>query len=166
MPGSGKSTVGILLAKLVALGFVDTDILIQTKTDRPLQDIVDNDGYLALRRIEEEVILKVNCVDHVIATGGSAVYSDRAMQHLKAKGITVFLNVDMATLKSRVRDYETRGLAKRPDQTVEDLFAERFALYRKYADLAIDCIGLTHEEVCAKIVREMKNENPHSRQAV
>ena len=128
MPGSGKSTVGIILAKLTGRGFVDTDILIQTATQRSLQDIVDHDGYQALRRIEEEVILKLDRRDHVIATGGSAVYSDRAILHLKSYGIAVFLLADLHTLRRRVHDYDTRGLAKRPDQTLEDLVVDLTAL--------------------------------------
>ena len=155
MPGSGKSTVGVILAKLMSLGFIDTDVLIQTREGRTLQDIVDKDGFMVLRRIEADVLLKLECRDHVIATGGSAVYSSDAMRHLKSNGIAVFLNVDLATLKSRVHDYDTRGLAKRPDQSVDDLFAERFALYRQYADITIDCVGLTHEEVCARIMKEL-----------
>jgi shikimate kinase len=155
MPGAGKSTVGVILAKLMSLGFIDTDVLIQTEQGRALQDIMDRDGYLVLRRIEEEVLMKLMCRNHVIATGGSAVYSQDAMRHLKENGIVVFLNVDLATLKARVRDYDTRGLAKRPDQTVDDLFAERFALYRQYADVSVDCVGLTHEEVCARIMKEL-----------
>lgn len=156
MPGSGKSTVGVLLAKLTSRGFIDTDVLIQTREGRTLQDIVDEDGYMVLRRIEEEVLLKLECRDHVIATGGSAVYSSDAMGHLKVNAVAVFLNVDLSTLKSRVHDYDTRGLAKRPDQSVDDLFAERFALYRRYADITIDCAGLTHEEVCARVIRELE----------
>ena len=156
MPGSGKSTVGVILARLTARNFVDTDVLIQTQQGRSLQDIVDRDGYLSLRGIEENVILALDCRDHVIATGGSAVYSSAAMAHLKPHGIVVFLHVDMPTLRSRVEDYETRGLAKRPDQSLDDLFAERFALYRKYADITIDCIGLAHEEVCARIIKELE----------
>jgi shikimate kinase len=156
MPGSGKSTVGVLLAKLAALDFVDTDILIQSEQHRPLQDIVDHDGYLALRQIEEDVLLRLRVREHVIATGGSAVYSHAAMEHLKADATTVFLEVDMATLRARVKDYDTRGLAKRPDQTLEELFEERSALYRRrYADVTISGIGLTHEEVCAAILREL-----------
>ena len=156
MPGSGKSTVGVILAKLLSMGFIDTDVMIQTEKGRTLQDIVDRDGYLVLRRIEEEVLLRLNCRSHVIATGGSAVYSRKAMRHLKENGTAVFLNVDLATLKARVHDYDTRGLAKRPDQSVDDLFAERFALYRQYADITIDCVGLTHEEVCARIMKELE----------
>jgi len=151
MPGSGKSTVGVILAKLLAKNFVDTDVLIQTQEGRSLQDIVDHDGYLALRAIEERILLGLACRNCVVATGGSAVYSDSAMHHLKKSGTAVFLDVDMATLKARVHDYETRGLAKRPDQTVDDLFAERFALYRKYGDITVNCVGLNHEEVCEKI---------------
>jgi len=156
MPGSGKSTVGVILAKLLSRGFIDTDVLIQTSENRLLQDIVDRDGYMALRSIEEDILRKLDCRDHVIATGGSAVYSPIAMSHLKERGLFIFLNVDMRTLESRVRDYSTRGLAKRPDQTMNDLFAERFALYTKYADITIDCIGITHEEVCARIISELK----------
>lgn len=156
MPGSGKSTVGVILARLTARNFVDTDVLIQTQQGRTLQDIVDRDGYLTLRGIEENVLLKLNCRDHVVATGGSAVYSSAAMAHLKSQGIAVFLHVDLRTLRSRVEDYDTRGLAKRPDQSLDDLFAERLALYREYADVTVDCIGLTHEEVCATIIKELE----------
>jgi len=163
MPGSGKSTIGVLLAKMTSRDFVDTDVLIQTSRGRSLQDIVDTEGYLALRRAEEEVILKLDCRNCVIATGGSAVYSDAAMRHLRSTGIVVFLDVDLATLRSRVRDYDTRGLAKRPDQTLEDLFAERSALYRKHSDVAIACVGLAHEEVCIKIIEEVKQGTRRAR---
>jgi shikimate kinase len=156
MPGSGKSTVGVLLAKLLGKNFVDTDVLIQTQQGRSLQDIVDNSGYLTLRAIEERVLLGLLLRNCVIATGGSAVYSLSAMEHLRADGIGIFLDADLATLKSRVRDFATRGLAKRADQTLEDLFKERCALYRKYADITIECAGLSHEEVCAKISEELQ----------
>ncbi len=163
MPGSGKSTVGVILAKLTGRDFIDTDVLIQAEDGRSLQDIVDEDGYLVLREIEEKALLGLTCAHHVIATGGSAVYSCRAMAHLKTDGIAVFLNVDMDTLKARVHDYDTRGLAKRPDQSVDDLFTERYALYRQYADVTIDCVGLTHEEVCAKIILELSARGPAGR---
>ena len=156
MPGSGKSTVGVILAKLTGRDFVDTDVLIQKEQCRSLQDIVDQDGYLKLREIEEKTILKLDCRNHVIATGGSAVYSQAAMGHLKSNGIAVFLNVDLQTLFTRVQDYDTRGLAKRADQGVADLFAERHALYRRYADVIIDCEGITHETVCEKIMQDLK----------
>lgn len=151
MPGAGKSTVGILLAKQTARAFVDTDVLIQTAQGRTLQHIVDTDGYLALRQIEEQVLLGLSLQNHVIATGGSAAYSDKAMRHLKKSGPVVFLDADLDTLQARVGDYSQRGIAKRADQSFSQLFDERFALYTQYADLTIPCAGLTQDEVCARI---------------
>jgi shikimate kinase len=152
MPGSGKSTVGIILAKLTSCHFVDTDILIQTSQGRTLQDIVDTEGYMVLREIEERILLKLDCFDHVIATGGSAVYSHAAMTHLKSNGVVVFLKVELPILESRIHDFATRGLAKRPEQSIEDLFEERFVLYTKYADVTIECKDFTQEEVCEDII--------------
>ena len=102
MPGAGKSTVGVILAKKTACAFVDTDVLIQTSQRRTLQDIVDTDGYAVLRKIEEEILLALCVRNNVIATGGSAVYSDRAMTHLKSGGILIFLSTTLSTLESRV----------------------------------------------------------------
>lgn len=152
MPGAGKSTVGVVLAKQTSRDFVDTDLLIQSSQRRPLQDIVDRDGYLSLREIEEGVLLGLSVQNCVIATGGSAVYSHRAMTHLASEGCVVFLEVDLPELESRVGDVSLRGLAKRPDQSFSDLFHERCALYRQYAEITITCSGLTHEEVCAEII--------------
>ncbi|HSW63690.1 MAG TPA: shikimate kinase [Dissulfurispiraceae bacterium] len=152
MPGAGKSTVGIILAKQLSKDFVDTDVLIQVSQGRILQDIVDNDGYMVLREIEERVLWGLAYDNCVVSTGGSAVYSDTAMKHLKAKGICVFLDADIATLRARVHDYEVRGLAKRPDQTFAELFEERLILYRKYADVTVSCIGVTQEEVSRSII--------------
>ena len=156
MPGAGKSTVGVILAKLTSRDFIDTDVLIQIAQGRLLQNIVDTEGYMALRSIEEDILLGLHCYHHVIATGGSAVYSHAAMEHLKSSGIIVFLDVDLSTLESRVRDFDTRGLAKRPDQPFSDLFKERLILYRKYADVTIDCAKLSQEEVCAQIINRVK----------
>jgi shikimate kinase len=157
MPGSGKSTVGIILAKTTSCNFIDTDILIQLRESRSLQNIVDSEGPMALRRVEEEVILSVNCRNHVIATGGSAAYSHTAMSHLKKRGIVVFLHATIDTLKSRIRDYDTRGLARRPDQSFEDLFHERLALYQQYADITILNNNLTQEDVCVEILKKLKS---------
>jgi len=156
MPGSGKSTVGVILAKMTSHDFVDTDVLIQTLTGRSLQDIVDMESHLALRRIEEDVLLGLNCGNHVIATGGSAAYSHAAMMHLKSNGLMVFLDVDLPTLASRVIDFDTRGLAKRPDQSFADLLHERYPLYTKYADVTVACSKLTQEGVCAKIIKALR----------
>ena len=160
MPGAGKSTVGVILAKLTSRDFIDTDVLIQVSQGRLLQNIVDTEGYLALRRIEEDILLGLRCSHHVIATGGSAVYSHAAMEHLKSNGIVVFLDVDLSTLKLRVPGFDTRGLAKRPDQSLSELFDERIVLYRKYADLTLDCAGLSQEEVCTQIIKRAKTGKP------
>ncbi|MFO8111165.1 MAG: shikimate kinase [Desulfosalsimonadaceae bacterium] len=154
MPGAGKSTVGVILAKLTSRDFVDTDLLIQTSQKRTLQDIVDTDGYAALRKIEEEVLTGLFVENHVIATGGSAVYSDPAMKHMRSLGVVIFLDTDLPTLATRVHNFRTRGLAKKPDQDFADLYNERSGLYAKYADTTIRCSGLTHEEVCAKIIEQ------------
>lgn len=152
MPGSGKSTIGVILAKHCGRAFIDTDLLIQTRTRRTLQEIVDSEGYLALRRIEEEVLLALRVTNTVIATGGSAVYSGAAMEHLRAAGVVVFLDADLPTLRSRLNDFGSRGLARRPDQSFEQLYDERRPLYERYADMTVSCAGLTHEEVSARII--------------
>ena len=156
MPGAGKSTVGVLLAKLTCRSFVDTDVLIQSSRGRPLQDIVDREGHLALRDIEERIIVQLDCRNCVIATGGSAVYSSSAMARLKERGIVVFLHADLSVLEARIPDLDTRGLAKRPDQSFRELFEERSPLYEKYADITIECGPLTHEEVCEQIIGALK----------
>jgi len=155
MPGSGKSTVGVILAKQLSRGFVDTDLLIQTGQGRSLQRIVDSDGFQALRDIEERILLQLSCSNQVIATGGSAAYSRPAMTHLKQGGIVVFLHADLETLNRRVRDFSERGLAKCPGQTLDDLFRERSSLYTAYADITIDSCLLTHEEVCSRIIEQL-----------
>jgi shikimate kinase len=155
MPGSGKSTVGVVLAKQSARDFIDTDVIIQTSEGRSLQEIVDLDGFMALRRIEEETLLRISLRNHVIATGGSAVYSEAAMVHLKSQGFAVFLDTDLPILKARIHDLGTRGIAMSPSQSLDDLNKERLPLYRKYADLVVECGNLTHEEVSAKIIAEL-----------
>ncbi len=155
MPGAGKSTVGIILAKMTSRDFIDTDILIQMSTGRSLQEIVDTDGPLALRRIEEEVILTLAGRKHVIATGGSAVYSAAAMDHLRSSGTVVFLDLGLSVVLSRIHDIHSRGIAKRAEQSLEELFEERLVLYRKYADITIACEGLTQEEVCMQIIADL-----------
>ena len=152
MPGAGKSTIGLMLAKALAKDFVDTDLLIQLRENKTLQDIVDNQGYLSLRAIEEQVLLESHYTDHVIATGGSAVYSEKAMHHLKQFGPIIFLDVPLTLLNERIKDFATRGLARRADQTFEELFNERRSLYEKFADLRVDCNGKTPEQIIDQII--------------
>ncbi|HBM51403.1 MAG TPA: shikimate kinase [Marinobacter sp.] len=153
MPGSGKSTVGVLAAKRLGMGFVDTDLLIQEEAGRTLQEIVDQDGYQALRHIEEQVLLKLSVENQVISTGGSAVYSDAAMRHLKANGTVVFLDIPLDVVIQRIGDYSLRGISRRPDQSLSELFDERFALYSRYADITVKGEGLTQDQVCEAVVK-------------
>lgn len=152
MPGSGKSTVGVLLAKRLGLGFIDTDLLIQEEAGRTLQEIIDGDGYQALRRIEEQVLLKLDVQRQVISTGGSAVYSAPAMAHLKTGGVVVFLDIPLEVVLERIGDHSARGISRRPDQSLEELFIERFELYSRVADIAIDCVGRNQEGVCDTVL--------------
>jgi shikimate kinase len=152
MPGSGKSTVGVLLAKEAEMDFLDTDVLIQTTEARSLQDIVDRDGYLALRAVEERIILSLQVRHTVIATGGSAVYSEKGVAHLKSGGILVFIDVPLSELERRVGDFSRRGLAKRPDQSFDELYAERLMLYHRCADVTLTWKGQTPEQVARDIL--------------
>jgi shikimate kinase len=157
MPGAGKSTIGVIMAKQAGMAFVDTDVTIQISQQRTLQDIIDTQGYLALRQIEEDVLLSLELDDHVIATGGSAAYSHAAMMHLKEHGVVVFLEVSLATLEKRIHNFATRGLAKRDDQSFENLFDERMHLYQKYADIHINCGEMSQEDLSELILQKVKD---------
>lgn len=159
MPGAGKSTVGIVLAKRLGMRFIDTDIVIQTEENRTLQEIVDTCGYAELRRIEERVLLGLPHSGHIVATGGSVVYGDAGMQSLKANGIVVFLDVGFRALVDRVGDFTSRGLAKPPDQTFEELYNERKPLYLRYADHTIRSDSLSLENTVTRIVRIVAGDN-------
>lgn len=150
MPGAGKSTLGILLAKELGLDFIDTDVSIQVREGKTLQHISDEKGYLALRDIEEQVLLTENITGKVVSTGGSAVYSDAGMAHLKQDSVVVFLDVPLAELEQRISNFSTRGIARRQDQSFDDLFDERSTLYQRYADIRLDCSSLSVDEVLQK----------------
>ncbi len=153
MPGAGKSTTGIILAKNLGLGFFDTDILIQINQQKRLQDILDSKGYLDLRKIEEQEILKINIENNVISTGGSAVYSQQAMTHLQSISKIIFLKADFEVLEKRINNFATRGIAKAENQTFKELFKERQILYKKYADITINCNVLTQDLAAEKIIK-------------
>ncbi|WP_150910175.1 shikimate kinase [Marinobacter halotolerans] len=155
MPGCGKSTVGVLLAKRLGLGFTDTDLVIQQETGRTLQAIVDSDGYEALRRIEGQVLLTLDVKGHVIATGGSAVYSDSAMAHLARNGVVVFLDIPLEEVVRRIGDHSLRGISRHPDQTLDNLFRERYALYSRYGQITLAAGEQTPDQVCEALVAEL-----------
>lgn len=156
MPGSGKSTTGVILAKLLSFGFIDTDILIQLNLKRSLQDIVDKEGHIFLRQVEEEEIMKIRPEKSVISTGGSAVYSKKAMAHLSSFSEICFLRADFNVIKKRIRNFDQRGIARARDQSFYDLFMERQPLYEKYADMEIDCNSLSQEEAAGVIAERIK----------
>ena len=139
MPGAGKSTLGILLAKELGLDFVDTDVSIQVREGQTLQEILDGSDYLNLRAIEEQVLLTEQIAGKVVATGGSAVYSKAGMARLKKNAKMVFLDVPLEELEKRISNFDSRGIARKPQQSLESLYEERCKLYRKYADITVDC---------------------------
>lgn len=155
MPGAGKSTLGILLAKELGLDFLDTDVAIQVQEQQTLQDILESRGYLELRAVEQDVLLATDCHQKVIATGGSAVYSEQGMDYLKSCGPVIYLEVPIEELRRRIHNYETRGIARRPDQSFEELFAERAALYCKYADITIHCGDHGPGEIIGQILEAL-----------
>lgn len=155
MPGVGKSTVGVLLAKRAGLQFIDTDLLIQAAEGRTLQQIVDQSGKDCLLAAEEQAVLSVTATRAVISTGGSVVYSARAMSHLQQAGRVVLLDAQLATLRTRVGDHTMRGLARDPGQSLEDLFAERQDLYERYAELRIRTDSLTHTQVVEELTAQL-----------
>jgi len=156
MPGSGKSTIGVVLAKRINRQFVDTDLLIQTSEQRTLQQIMDEDGFDRFCQIEEEAVLGLEVDHHVIATGGSVCYGAEGMAHLQQLGRIVFLKTSLETLEERLSNMATRGIALKPGQSLEELLQERNALYAKYAQITIDCDGLNVEQVCERIEAEIE----------
>ena len=151
MPGAGKSTIGIILAKNLGLGFIDTDVLIQINRQKTLQQILEESDHLHLRAIEEEEILKINIENHVIATGGSVAYSQKAMSHLLGLSTVIFIEVNFEEIKKRIHNFETRGIAKAKNQSFRELFAERQLLYQKYAEITIDGNKLDQEKLALQI---------------
>ncbi|MDO4616231.1 MAG: shikimate kinase [Lachnospiraceae bacterium] len=138
MPGAGKSTVGIVLAKILGMEFLDSDLLIQRREKKLLWEIIEAVGLDGFDRIEEEVNCSIRTERTVIATGGSAVYSEKAMEHLREISTIVYLKVSCEELHRRLGDLKNRGVSIKEGQTLEDLYAERCPLYEKYADLIVD----------------------------
>jgi shikimate kinase len=155
MPGAGKSTVGVLLAKRLSVAFLDTDILIQTGEGRYLQEIIADRGLDGFRRIEERYLLKVGPDCGVVATGGSAVYSDAAMAHLRALGPVVYLQIGLALLKNRLGNLDERGVLRMPGQTIDMLYRQRTPLYRHYANIIVSTAGITPDQVVTAILNEL-----------
>jgi shikimate kinase len=153
MPGVGKSTVGVLLAKALGMHFLDTDVFIQAAIGRSLQEIIDTDGLATFCKIEEDYATCIDLTNAVIATGGSVVYSEKAMRRLGVHGVIVHLDLPVERIEERLRNLPTRGVVMEKDQTIRSLYTQREPLYRKYAQITIDCTGKTHEQIVAEIAQ-------------
>ncbi len=156
MPASGKSCMGRALAKKLKMNLVDTDRLIESNTGRLLQDIINTDGLDAFKNLERETLLSIEGDNMIISTGGSAVYYDDAMRHLKAIGVVAYLYVGVDLIKKRLGDFSKRGVVLKPGQTIDDLYAERTALYEKYADIVVNCNGNAYPKFQASLVDALK----------
>jgi shikimate kinase len=152
MPGAGKSTAGVVLAKTLGANFVDTDLLIQERAGKRLQEILNAEGAGTFLAAEESAVLSLHCSNTVIATGGSVVLSPRAMAHLKKKGVIVYLELSFAGMKRRLANITTRGIVLLPGQSLRDMFDQRAPLYENYADLTVRCSKKGTETVVREIM--------------
>lgn len=157
MPTSGKSTVGVILAKVLGKAFLDTDLLIQAREGRLLSEIIAERGTEGFLECEENALLSADVNDTVIATGGSAVYSERGMEHLRSGGTVVYLKVDWDELCRRLHDVKQRGVVLRKGESIKDMFDTRSALYEKYADIVISENNMTIEETVNSVLHELDN---------
>lgn len=147
MPGAGKSTIGVVLAKTLGMAFVDTDLEIQKREGRLLQSILEEDGISRFLEIEENVIMSRTYAHHVVSTGGSVVKSPMAMRYLKESGCVIYLRLDYRSIRRRIRNITTRGIVMSRDQTLRDIYCEREPLYERYADYTCDCRGRSVEQI-------------------
>lgn len=151
MPASGKSTVGVILAKELKYKFVDTDLLLQDATDQTLIEIIGERGLDGFLRLENDMVSQLRARRTVIATGGSVIYGREAMENLKMGGIVVYLKHRYEVIESRLTNITTRGVVMRKGATLQDLFRERTPLYERYADLIVEADGLTTEQTVRQI---------------
>ena len=159
MPGVGKSTVGVILAKVLGYQFLDADLLIQKQEGKLLKDIIAEAGTDGFIEVENRVNAGIECSNTIIATGGSVVYGQEAMEHLKEIGTVVYLEVPFSILEKRLSDIKGRGVVLKEGQTLYDLYLERTPLYEKYADFRISEEGLGVEETVNLLVSKLQNLN-------
>ena len=157
MPGAGKSTIGVVLAKRLGYRFVDTDLLIQEQEQRLLKEIIAEDGLEGFKRIENQVNANLEADHSVIAPGGSVIYCEEAMEHLKELGLVVYLRVSYEELAARLGDLVDRGVALKEGQGLKELMEERGVQYEKYADYIIDEEGLTPGRIAAILEQKLKD---------
>lgn len=153
MPASGKSTLGVILAKTIGMSFVDTDLLIQEKEGTLLQDIIDANGNEYFRKIEEYVLRGLDVDNHVISTGGSAIYYPKAIEHFRKNGTVIYIEVPFEEIERRLNNISTRGITLAPGQTLKDLYDERIPLYEKYADVTLKSEQMSVEQSVESLVK-------------
>lgn len=155
MPGAGKSTVGVVLAKKIAMKFLDSDLVIQEKTGKKLCEIIDEKGLDGFVQVEEEINAEIEVTNAVIATGGSVVYGEKAMEHLAKIGHIIYLQIPYEELEIRLGDLKERGVVLKPGYTLKTLYEERTPLYEKYAEITIPCEGKMIREIVSEIIKEV-----------
>lgn len=158
MPGAGKSTVGVLLAKSLLMDFCDTDLLIQRHTSKALCETINEIGTQAFIALENEIVAAQDFKNCVVATGGSVVYGEDAMKNLRKNAKIVYLQVTAEELTKRIRNIRTRGIAMKEGTTIAQLYAQRAPLYEKYADITVACTARTPEECVDAVVKALQAE--------
>ena len=159
MPGSGKSTCGVLAAKALCMDFMDTDLVIQRQEGMPLQAIISERGNGYFATAEESAICALDLENSVVATGGSVVYSDKAMAHLKSNALVLCLRISYDTMLGRIADISSRGILLKEGETLETMFAERVPIYERYADHIVDCDDKEVAETVTEIVQIVRAGN-------
>ena len=159
MPGAGKSTIGVVLAKVLGYQFLDSDLLIQKQEKRRLSEIIEEVGYKGFKDVENRVNASIEAENTVIATGGSVVYCEEAMEHLKSIGTVVYLKLSLNALSKRLGNLKGRGVLLREGQTLTDLYEERTPLYEKYADIVIDEEGKDLEASLELLLETLKDKS-------
>lgn len=159
MPGAGKSTVGVVLAKVLGYQFIDSDLVIQEKENRLLKDIIEEEGLEGFINIENKVNRELIASHSVIATGGSVIYGKEAMEHLRDIGTVIYIKLSYQTLDNRLGNIKQRGVVLKEGQNLFGLYNERCPLYEKYAHVTVDAEGMDVEEVVQQMVQIMKDKN-------
>ena len=157
MPGCGKSTVGVVLAKAMGLDFVDSDLVIQKEMGMKLSQLIDQHGDDGFRAIENRINAELTVENSVVATGGSVVYGEEAMRHLKTIGTVIYLKLSCEAIDDRLGDLHARGVTIKPGWTLRDLYNERIPLYEKWADITVDCERLRLREVVEYIQQQVNS---------
>lgn len=156
MPGAGKSTIGVVLAKNMGISFIDSDLVIQESEGRKLHELIEEYGLDGFLKIEGSVNTSLAPKAAVIATGGSAVYSEEAMEHLKSIATICYLKLSYESIEERLGDLAERGVALRDGETLRELYNERIPLYEKYANLTIDCENKNIREIVMEMAKRLK----------